>query len=231
MSSNSTGVPILPDGEKFDGTGYSGFNTKILALAKAHGVGGYLDGTIQKPAGPTAGGMAQTTVLPPDPTDIYSLMPSLPEFLHHDAMALALLVLNVKNPTVLFITLTAAEAMQSLEDNHNKVTEMGLVNALRDLHTAYLIPGMPLAEHISCLRNLWQVANNMGAKIDDAGFHTIFISLLGEDWDNVIPVLYTFKMFSKVISFVTMHAERLNRVPPSSTMTSTTALAANTFNN
>jgi hypothetical protein len=29
---------------------------------------------------------------------------------------------------------TAAEAMQSLEDNHNKVTGMGLVNALCDLH-------------------------------------------------------------------------------------------------
>jgi hypothetical protein len=87
---------MLPDGEKFDGTGYSGFKTKIMALAKARGLGGFYDGTIPKPTAPTAGGTAQTTVLPPDPTDIYSLTPSLPEFLHRDAMALALLVLNVK---------------------------------------------------------------------------------------------------------------------------------------
>ncbi|KAJ7203300.1 hypothetical protein GGX14DRAFT_652149 [Mycena pura] len=148
-------------------------------------------------------------------------------------MALALLILNIKNPVGLGLKVdgTAAEALQSLEDNHNKVTEMGLVNALRDLHTAYLVPGTPLAEHVSRLRNLWQVANDMGAKIDDAGFRTIFISLLGEDWDNVVPVLYTFKTSSEVISFVTMHAERLNRVPPSSSTTSTTALAANTFTN
>ncbi|KAJ7829597.1 hypothetical protein B0H14DRAFT_3717052 [Mycena olivaceomarginata] len=111
---------------------------------------------------------------------------------------------------------TAAEAMKSLEDNHNKVTEIGLVNALRDLHTAYLVPGTLMAEHVSRLRNLWQVANDMGAKIDDPGFRTIFISLLGEEWDNVVPVLYTFKTSSEVISFVTMHAERLNHVPSSS---------------
>jgi hypothetical protein len=95
-----------------------------------------------------------------------------------------------------------------LEDNHNKVTEMGLVNALRDLYTAYLVPGTPLSEHVSCLRSLWQVANDMGAKIEDAAFRTIFISLLGKEWDNVIPVLHTFKTSSEVISFVTMHTER-----------------------
>ncbi|KAJ7831660.1 hypothetical protein B0H13DRAFT_2371310 [Mycena leptocephala] len=73
MTSNSTGVPLLPDGEKFDGTGYSGFKTKVMALAKARGLGGYLDGTIHKPTAPTAGGTAQTT-----------------EWTHRDAIATAL---------------------------------------------------------------------------------------------------------------------------------------------
>ncbi|KAJ6571277.1 hypothetical protein B0H19DRAFT_936964 [Mycena capillaripes] len=100
MTSNSTGVPLLPDGEKFDGTGYSGWKTRILALAKARGLGGYLDGTIQAPAVPASnpGATAQTTTLPPDPTLVSSLTPSLEEFTHHDAIASALLVLNIKNP-------------------------------------------------------------------------------------------------------------------------------------
>jgi hypothetical protein len=146
---------------------------------------------------------------------------------------MALLILNVKNPVGLGLKVdgTAAEAMQSLEDNHNKVTEMGLVNALRNLHTAYLIPGTPLSEHVSRLRTLSQVANDMDAKIDDTTFRTIFISLLGEEWDNVVPALHTFKTSSEVISFVSMHAERLNRVPSTSTSTLTTALAANTYDN
>ncbi|KAJ6531292.1 hypothetical protein B0H19DRAFT_967217, partial [Mycena capillaripes] len=116
MTSNSTGVPLLPDGEKFDGTGYSGFKTRITALAKARGLGGYLDGTIQRPSPPTAGATAQTIALPPDPTSIYSLTPSLEEWMHRDAIATALLVLNVKNPVGLGLKVdgTAAEAMKSL---------------------------------------------------------------------------------------------------------------------
>ncbi|KAJ7083467.1 hypothetical protein C8R44DRAFT_652188, partial [Mycena epipterygia] len=119
MTSNSTGVPLLPDGEKFDGTGYSGFKTKILALAKARGLGGYLDGTITSPtapAAPAAGANAQTISLPPDPTSIYSLAPSYEEWMHRDAIATALLILNVKNPVGLGLKTdgTAAEALESL---------------------------------------------------------------------------------------------------------------------
>jgi hypothetical protein len=231
MSSNSTGVPLLPDGEKFDGTGYSGFKTKIMALAKARGLGGYLDGTITRPVQPATGTTAQTTPLPPDPTSVYLLTPSLEEYLHRDSMGVALLVLNVKNPVGLGLKVdgTAAEAMQSLEDNHNKKTDMGLVNALRDLHNAYLVPGTPMIEHVARLRNLWQVANDMGAKIEDNGFRSIFISLLGEEWDNVVPVLFTFPTSVEVISFVTMHAERLSNRAPSATANPTHALAANTY--
>ncbi|KAJ7790066.1 hypothetical protein B0H14DRAFT_3502077 [Mycena olivaceomarginata] len=183
-----------PRREKFDGTGYSGFKTKIKALAKARGLGGYIDGTITRPDAPAAGTAAQTTALPPDPTSIYSLTPSFDEWTHRDAMGVAMLVLNVKNPVGLGLKTdgTATEAMQSLEDNHNKVTDMGLVNALRDLHNAYLVPGTPMPEHVSRLRNLWQVANDMGAKIEDSGFRSIFISLPGEEWDNVVPILFTF---------------------------------------
>jgi hypothetical protein len=113
---------------------------------------------------------------------VYSLTPSYEEWQHHNAIATALLLLNVKNPVGLGLKTdgTAAKAMKSLEDNHNKVTDIGLVNTLRDPHTTYLVPGTPMAEHISRLCNLWQVVNNMGSEIDDLGFHTIFMSLLGE---------------------------------------------------
>ncbi|KAJ6577713.1 hypothetical protein B0H19DRAFT_931411, partial [Mycena capillaripes] len=122
MTSNSTGVPLFPDGEKFDGTGYSGFKTRIMALAKARGLGGYLDGTIKCPsppaipAAPAPGATAQTISLPPDPTSIYSLTPSLEEWMHRDAIATALLVLNVKNPVGLGLKVdgTSAAAMKSL---------------------------------------------------------------------------------------------------------------------
>ncbi|KAJ7614068.1 hypothetical protein FB45DRAFT_1064895 [Roridomyces roridus] len=82
MSSNSTGVPLLPDGEKFDGTGYSGFRTKILALAKARGLGGYFDGTIidpgpQVPAQPTrpAPTAGTGTTRPPTPSTTGTTQP------------------------------------------------------------------------------------------------------------------------------------------------------------
>jgi hypothetical protein len=87
-----------------------------------------------------------------------------------------------------------------------------------------------MAEHVSRLRTLWQVANDMGAKIEDKGFRSIFISLLGEEWDTVVPVLHTFTTSAEVISFVTMHADRLNRVPASTSPGSTTALTTNTYN-
>ncbi|KAJ7170660.1 hypothetical protein C8R43DRAFT_847165, partial [Mycena crocata] len=117
MSSNSTGVPtVLPDGERFEGTGFKGWELKFMALAKARGLGGYLDGTISCPPAPAAGNTPQTTLLPPDATSLYSLNPSREEWTHRDAMATAMILLNVKNPVGLGLKTdgTAAEAMQSL---------------------------------------------------------------------------------------------------------------------
>ncbi|KAJ7465351.1 hypothetical protein B0H11DRAFT_1733668, partial [Mycena galericulata] len=231
MTSNSTGVPILPDAEKFEGTGYTGWETKIFALARARGLMAYFDGTCLKPPVPAAGNTTQTASPPPDPTPIYSMTPSYDEWVHRDATSHALIVLNVKNPIGLGLKLdgSAFEAIKSLRDIHNRVTDMGLVNAQRDLHTAHLVPGTPMAEHVARLRNLWKVANDMGAKIEDGQFRTIFISLLGEEWDNVVPVLHTYKTSAEVISFVTMHAERLNRTgAPSTSNPVPQALATNT---
>lgn len=64
----------------------------------------------------------------------------------------------------------------------------------------------------------------MGTKIENTGFHSIFISLLSEEWDNIIPVLYTFKTSSEVISFVTMHTKHLSNCVPLSSANPTHAL-------
>jgi hypothetical protein len=127
MSSNSTGVLLLPDREKFDGTGYSGYKTKIQALARAHGLGGYLNGTIQKPSLMTAGGTAQSTMLPPEPTSIYSTTPSYDEWVHRDVIATTLLVINVKNLVGLGLKVdgSAHKVMQSLDNNYHHVTDTG----------------------------------------------------------------------------------------------------------
>ncbi|KAJ7129924.1 hypothetical protein C8R46DRAFT_869276, partial [Mycena filopes] len=134
--SNNPNVPLLPDAEKFDGSGYIGWQTKINALAKARGVAAYLDGTCIKPYDPsepaedttgdtstTPSTPGATTIpapenvsLPPEPTPIYSKHPSLDEWLSRDSLAFAMVVLNIKNPVGLGVKLdgSARDAVVSL---------------------------------------------------------------------------------------------------------------------
>ncbi|KAJ7060785.1 hypothetical protein C8F01DRAFT_952073, partial [Mycena amicta] len=119
MSQNSNGLTILPDGEKFDRTGFPGFETKFIAVADARGLRGYIEGTIARPTPPapnTSGPNPLSVSLPPEPTSIYSTTPSADEWTHRNAMALALLVLNVKDPIGLGMKTDgmAAEAWTSL---------------------------------------------------------------------------------------------------------------------
>ena len=227
MTSSSNAIPVLPDGEKFDGSGYSGFKTKFIPLAKARGLYGYLDGTIIKPTSAATGPAPLSASLPPE-TSVYSTTPSLDEWTHRDSMALALIVLNIKDPVGLGVKTdgTAAEAWKSLEDNHSRVNKMGLVLAKRELHTTFLAPGTPIGEHVARLCSLWVKANDMGATILDEEFVSIFIGSLGEEWDAVVPQLYAMKTSTEVISFVTMHADRLSSRLLSSAHTQ--ALAATT---
>ncbi|KAJ7607278.1 hypothetical protein DFH06DRAFT_938152, partial [Mycena polygramma] len=118
--SSSSNVPLLPDGEKFDGTKLLAFKTTLFALAKARGVLAYLDGTMVDPSPtPLPDGTTptpETTTLPPDPTPIYSMTPSPAEYKHRDAFTYAMVVLNSKNPVGLGIKLdgSAYDAMKSI---------------------------------------------------------------------------------------------------------------------
>ncbi|KAF7318315.1 hypothetical protein HMN09_00340300 [Mycena chlorophos] len=233
MSANSNPLTILPDGEKFDGAGFVGFETKFLAVADARGLRGYIEGTIVRPGpaivvtpAPVAGTAStvsttppapQSVPIPPDPTSIYSTTPSLDEWRHRDGMAKALIVLNVKDPVGLGLKTdgTAAEAWDSLVTNHKRVNQMALIQARRELVTTFLQPGTPIQEHVALLRNLHRKANDQGAKVNDEEFRTIFI--------GYTPLTSS----AEVISLVVMHADRLSsRVL--STSSTTQALATNT---
>ncbi|CAK5281443.1 unnamed protein product [Mycena citricolor] len=203
-------VQTLPDSEKFNGTGFSGFKTKIIVLANAAGLGAYFEGNILKPSPPPDQiGVAPTHIsLPPNPTPVYSHSPSLDEWVYRDSIAKALIVLNVKDPIGLGIKTdgTAAEAWSSLTSNYGQNNPMAQLHAKRDLHTTFLRPGVPILEHVLRMRNLWKQANDVGASVTNDQFKSIFIGSLNEEWDTVIPLLYGMSTSAEIISFVTMHS-------------------------
>ncbi|KAJ7787585.1 hypothetical protein B0H14DRAFT_2215429, partial [Mycena olivaceomarginata] len=97
--------PMLPEAEKFDGTGWPAWKTKINVHIKARGLGRYVDGTIPNPhptpvdgAENLAAHVADLIALPPEPTVVYSRTPSSDEWDYRDEITTSILVLNVKDP-------------------------------------------------------------------------------------------------------------------------------------
>ncbi|KAF7371605.1 Retrovirus-related pol polyprotein [Mycena venus] len=149
-STNIPNVPMLPESEKFDGTGWPIFKTRIFANLKVCGLGGYVDGTIPKPRAPvtvpppavlavedtdpnpyqrgSSPFEAVSTALPPEPTSVFSKSPSLEEWIYRDGVATSILILNVKDPVGLGLKTdgTAREAWQLLEDIYGRVSDIGL---------------------------------------------------------------------------------------------------------
>ncbi|KAF7358895.1 Retrovirus-related pol polyprotein [Mycena sanguinolenta] len=234
MSSNSTSVPMLPENERFDGTKFPTWETKMLAHAKVRGLGGYLDGTIPKPTTPIAptGAAVDEEDIPlplsPLTTSVFSKTPSLEEWIHRDGMATSILVLNVKDPVGLGLKTdgTAHEAWKSLKDVYGRVTDLGLSRAMRELNTTTSTTGTPMVEHAATMRRLWRHANDMGARIADPMFRTIFINSLNEDWRHVVPVLRTFTTSAEVINFILEEDESNSKANP---VVPTTALNTNTY--
>jgi hypothetical protein len=109
MSSTMLGIPMLPEAEKFDGTGWPAWKTKISAHIKVCRLGGYIDWTIPNPSPTPIDGAKATsahithappanTALPPKPTVVYSQNLSSDEWSYHDGIATSILILNVKDP-------------------------------------------------------------------------------------------------------------------------------------
>jgi len=120
MTSQNSNPPVFSEDKKFNGDNFYAFRTLVLTAARARGVIGYLDGTIQKPTKtplPTtipieSAGSTTDTTTPRTATEWYSKTPSPEEWEVQDAWALGLLIFNTMNPVALGVVTikTAADA-------------------------------------------------------------------------------------------------------------------------
>jgi hypothetical protein len=190
---------MLADADKFDGTKWVSFKPKYTASSKLCGLFGYHDRSIPCPLNPAAPTLAEpigtatttppvpapiTVPLPPDPTPIYSKNPSFDEWNYRDGLATSLLTLNVKDPVGVGLKSdgTAREPWLSLETVYGRVSNLALSHAVRELNTTYHAAGTPMTEHVVTMRTLRVAANDMGAKVEDPMFRTIFINSLNKGW-------------------------------------------------
>ncbi|KAJ7867736.1 hypothetical protein B0H14DRAFT_3441654 [Mycena olivaceomarginata] len=199
MLSTAPGVPMLPEADKFDEMGWAAWKTKISAHIKAHGLGGYINGTIPNPrpdAENLAANVADLIALPPESRVVYLRTPSSDEWDYCDGITTSILVLNVKDPIGVGLKTngSAYDAWKSLVDIYAHQTDMAISCVLRDLNTTYYAPG------IMC--KLHRAANNFGTNITDGVFRMTFIASLGEPWRHVTPVLRTYNTSAKVINFL-----------------------------
>ncbi|GLB45565.1 hypothetical protein LshimejAT787_2400230 [Lyophyllum shimeji] len=205
MSSSNYTPPIFPDEEKFDGTNFFGFKTRILIATRVRGALGYLEGIIKKPS------PLPTGALPPEPTDWTSTSPSVEEWGVRDAWVLALITYNTKNPVGLGVKIdgTAAEAWESLTDTYGTTSELAAVHAEKVLRNTTFSDDTDFLEHIATLRMRWTAATEKGATIDDRTFRGIIIASLPESWNEVVSTLYGTKNSAELIAGLTLHWERL----------------------
>jgi hypothetical protein len=234
MLSTAPGIPVHPESEKFDGTGWTAFKTKILAHLKGHGLSGYIDGTILNPSPPTAASTAGdapatpldplATALPAEPTTVYSQHLSINEWMYRDGIALSILILNTKDPVGVGLRTdgSAYNAWKSLEDIYARQTDMALSRAQRELNSTYLAPGASVIDHAATMRKLRQAANDVGTAITDSVFRSTFITSLSEEWRHITPVLRTFTSSAEVINFLIEEDQLRNRVTIPTTALATT---------
>ncbi|KAF8173144.1 hypothetical protein K438DRAFT_1610961, partial [Mycena galopus ATCC 62051] len=89
-------LPVLLATEKLQ-TNKLNFPTYKVLMEEhsaSKGLGGYLNGTITKPAVVTV----PTGTAPPDPTPVYSTNPSREEWLYRDGVMRSMLVTNIVDP-------------------------------------------------------------------------------------------------------------------------------------
>ncbi|PBK97148.1 hypothetical protein ARMGADRAFT_1075671 [Armillaria gallica] len=153
MSSNATGVTILPDtNSHFNGKNYTSWKLQLTKLLKGKGLWGYIKGLIPCPAAPTTSTSGPTTIpLPPDPTPIYSSNPSRDEWNFHDQLAHSHIVLNVFDPISLGVRTdgTAKECWDSITAEHAKKTDMALSEAESALNALKFDGNSDIDAHVS----------------------------------------------------------------------------------
>jgi hypothetical protein len=228
--SNQPALFVLPTEDRFDGNNLFSSHGTIWSAAGAHGVQGYLEGTIQKPSPLTTGTM-------PAPTSYWgSKNPSPEEWEQRNAYAKSMVDLNVKNPIGHGIqpTHTAADAWAALKDIHDTPSDMGLLNANNALHAIKHTEGADILAHWARMREGWAKINAQGGNMDDTTFHTIIIASMPKEWDIIIGTLFVLKTSKEVIAHLTLYDTTLTHhrkpMPQSTQALATTQTKSNRSN-
>lgn len=227
MSTSNPSQYNLPSDEKFDGSNWQEWKATIRAAAKARGLLGYFDGTIQKPRNtPTP----YPPIYPTPPTYWGSSNPSLDEWEQRDAYAQGMMTGNLKNAVGLGVntTGTAHQTWDSLAKTRDAKSDLGLIIAQQNLRTIRYSDSDDLEAHIKLLRVAWSDANAQGAQIVDSQFRAIVLQSMPETWDVLISGCDDVKSSEDVILRLLMHRRRIlsRAIPtPVSTTNSPRALA------
>ncbi|KAG6838370.1 hypothetical protein C0991_012255, partial [Blastosporella zonata] len=136
MPSSNHNPPTFPDNLQFNGTNYTTFRDRVLIAAQLQGTKGYLTGTITQPTPQAAG-----TQLPP--TEWYNPDPSANKWRIQNALTLALIIYNTKNPIGLGISMsdTTAVAWTTMKTTYAAVSDLATAAAKGALRKTYYTDG------------------------------------------------------------------------------------------
>ena len=204
MSSSTPTLTILSDGQKFSGDNLLSWTTNMTQLLGSKGLLGYIDGNITKSPQPT------TRMTTPDPTPIYSTIPSYDEWNFHDQLARGHITLNCVDTAALGVktTGTAKEAWDSIQDEWGKSTDMRRSHAQEALDQTVYAEGTSIQDHVKLLRTRRAAVNNLSTtSMTDEAWRGIIIRSIPPTtkWLPVIPSLYTMTSLADLVSTLLAH--------------------------
>ncbi|KAG6875857.1 hypothetical protein C0992_002033 [Termitomyces sp. T32_za158] len=160
---------ILPTEEKFDGSNWTAFKTTITEAACGRGLLDYLEGKIKDPTVKKEGDESASPIPTIATTWWGAENPTAEEWRQRGTYARSMIILNVINPIGAGLKLdgTAAEAWTSLMTLHDAKSDLGLLQAEKELNSIKYRDGSNIKVHFRALRTAWAKANVQGAGIDD----------------------------------------------------------------
>ena len=200
-----------------------------MQLLGSKGLSGYIDGRIPLP--PHLGTGAPI----PDPTPIYSTVPSRDEWHFRDQLARGHITLNCTDIASLGVktTGTAREAWDSIQNEWGKSTDMRRSHAQETLDRTIYAEGMSIQDHVKLLRTRRAAVDNLSTmSMTDETWRGIIIRSIppSPKWLPVIPSLYTMTSSADLVSTLLAHGMILKRGIQGrvSSSLSSTVLAAKT---
>ena len=202
--SSSPSLTILSEEQKFNGENLLSWTTNMIQLLGSKGLSGYIDGTINLPA------QLGTGAPIPDPTPIYSTIPSVDEWNFCDKLARGHITLNCTDVAGLGVktTGTAKDAWDSIQTEWGKSTDMRRSHAQELLNKTMYVEGSNIQDHIKLLRTRRAAVDNLSTSaISDETWRGIIIRSIPPTakWLPVIPSLYTLVSSADIISHLLAH--------------------------